>query len=122
MVAPPRPHKLFVMKPEGLAKIRTRIEVSQVNKDIQRPVRDLGVCAAMHYVGPKGGYCPLCDESRGVESRLRHVILGEEFAAFDFDYLGMSGLPGKAPRWRFLWAQQQLLRPASEDSKLVMST
>ena len=90
---PPRPHQLLVLTQEALGNVLTRIGEARHNYDYH-PVPEFGVCAVMHHVGPKGGFCPRCDQMGGFTSRLRRVTLGEEYANYDFHYRGLCDLPG----------------------------
>ena len=89
---PPRPHQLLVLNLDALSDVITRLSAVRQNYD-SFPVPEFGVCAALHYVGPKGGFCPICDQMY-MDSRLHSVILDDEFASYEFNYRGMSELPG----------------------------
>ena len=89
----PRPHELFVVKEEVLAKILRTVEGTH-GIPVFCPVPKFGVCLKLHYVGPRGGYCPLCDMEDGVDSRLLRVALIDEFPDHYFDYSGLFSMRG----------------------------
>jgi hypothetical protein len=63
--------------------------------DSYKEVTDFGVCAVMHCVGPRGGYCVICDEMGISNSRLMAVEMeGDELADYTFGYLGLGEADG----------------------------
>ena len=57
LVGDPRPHQLYMVKQEALATILHTIAGTQ-GTPVFFPVPEFGVCAKLHYVGPKGGVLP----------------------------------------------------------------
>ena len=60
-----------------------------------RDVAEFGVCAVMHCVGPRGGYCVVCDDCGISDSRLMEVEMeGDDLADYAFNYLALGDADG----------------------------